>query len=387
MFVALAATAGCSVFFGFDDLLPGPSTAPVVEASTADVSNTDAGPDAACPMGFDDCDDEPGCETSITGTDPANCGACKRTCGSAACVNGACSPEVIATENALSVAADSTGVYWSTLAVDAGADAEPEGEIIRAAPDGGSRTVVATAESQTGTGAIALDATHVYWGTTTDKVRRAPKAGGPVETLDLALTAGGVSRLAVGNETVFATIRAGTNTGRIDAVPLSGGASTSIASNQEQPYGIVVDPQHVYWVSQGSVAGSARITQALHDGGSAISIPSNGVQPQYIATDGERVYWTHATAGDGLWAGTLPLTAGGGVVKLFGGAPGRGVAVDANHVYWSTETSIERIRKDGTKHAYLAKLPSGTTREIAIDDAWVYFVIQTAPLRVARTPK
>lgn len=388
MIAALATTAGCSVLFGFDELLPGPP-APVVEAGTPDAdAAVDGGPDAACLQGFDDCDDEPGCETLITGNDPTNCGACGRSCGGAACTSGACSPEVIATEDALTIAADTSGVYWSTISVDAGADAEPEGAIVRVAPDGGSRSVVAVATSPTNTGAIALDATHVYWGTTTDKVRRAPKGGGLVESFDLPSVAGQLTRLTVSSDTVFVSIRAGTTSGRIDAIPLSGAPSSTIAENQEQPYGIAVDTQHVYWVSMGAGgAGSGRITQALLDGGSLVSIPSNGVQPQYLATDGKELYWTHVTVGDGLWAGTLPLTSGSRVVKLFGGPAGRGVAADADHVYWSTETGIDRVRKDGTKHTQLVKLSSGSTREIAIDEAFVYFVIQTPPIRIARTPK
>jgi len=388
MFAALATTAGCSVLFGFDDLLPGPP-APVVEAGTPDADAAlDAGPDAACPLGFDDCDDKPGCETLITGNDPVNCGACGRSCGGGACSSGECSPEVIATDDALTLAADGTGVYWSTAAVDAGADAEPEGAIVHAAPDGGSRSVVAVASSPTNTGAIALDATHVYWGTITDKVKRAPKGGGLVDTFDLPSVAGQITRLAVGTDAVFVTVRAATNAGRIDAVPLSGAPSTTIAANQDQPYGITVDSQHVSWISNGS----NKILQALLDGGAPVSISSNGAQPQYLATDSDRLYWTHTGQGDGLWAGTVPLSAGSPVVRLFDGPGmvGRGIAVDATYVYWSTETRIERVRKDGTKHATLVKLPAGITREIAIDDAWVYFVIVNttgAPTRIARTPK
>ncbi|MBS2018608.1 MAG: hypothetical protein JST00_37425 [Deltaproteobacteria bacterium] len=392
MIGAIAATAGCSLVFGFDDLLPSPATAG--DGGALDVAMDtpvgEPGSDAACPPGFDDCDDKPGCETLISGSDRNNCGACGRKCGTADCNSGACSPEIIAVDDVLTIAADSTGVYWTTPAIadaDAGADADPAGRIVRSTPDGGDRKVLAIASLQSGTGTIALDGTHVYWATSDDKIRRVPKGGGAVETFSTAASAGTIQRLAVFGDTAFVTVRSQPNSGRVDAIPLGNGPAISIAQNQENPASIVAGPQYVHWAIPDT---DEAVRQVQSDGGMPAKFFSYGGSVQYLATDGARLYWTHAKAGDGVFAADIPLSAGGKVDSLFkaDGAVGRGIAVDATHVYWAADTSIERVRKDGTKHVTLARLSGGAAREIAIDDTFVYFVIGVSgSTGIARTPK
>lgn len=371
------------MLFGFEDLLPLPQ-------SDAGSTPSDAGSDAECPVGFDDCDDRPGCETVVSGSDPNNCGACKRTCGGGTCSAGACSPEIIATDDdALAIATDGTYVYWSTQAVDAGADAEPASEIIRTTRDGGAgNSVVASASSLSGTGTFTVDDANVYWTTKTWKVVLAPKGGGASRSFDLSPEGGIPYRVTVANNAAFVSVRQANNgDGRIDAVPLTGAPAVTLVTGQNQPAGVVASPTHVFWVN----SGTNRVGQVQVDGGGSLTISSNGVSPQYLATDGTRLYWTHASAGGGVWAAPLPLTASTAAVQLYrgDGIQGRGIAVDGTHVYWSTAAGIDRVKKDGTKHVSLVNLNAdAVTREIAIDDAWVYFLISTPPpARIARTPK
>ena len=86
-------------------------------------------------------------------TDPLNCGACGQSCLGGACSNGACQPVVLASRGAntlLSLAVDSTNVYWTENEAHTGAGLAPS-DVVSCAKggcDGG--TVLFTERSDAG---------------------------------------------------------------------------------------------------------------------------------------------------------------------------------------------------------------------------------------------
>lgn len=182
-----------------------------------------------CDDGRSDCDRNPanGCE-SANASDPANCGACGRSCGGAACVAGLCDPAtmVSATGTVDQLRVEGADLFWSERAsgtgrityyrcpvarcqaphevvyqpVDSGGTFEVdatqfffvEGTKLRRCPRTGACVPVDIVdEPQIATREIALDATHVFWthsyaGTEYGRVRRADKDGANIITIAAA---------------------------------------------------------------------------------------------------------------------------------------------------------------------------------------------------------
>lgn len=189
---------------------------------------------------------------------------------------------ISSTENiARTLTVDTQYVYWT---------AEGSGQIRRAAKSGaGSPTTLVTGADTPYQ--IALDATHLYW---TSRVGgtlwRVPKAGGTPQLLGTRPTpANGIS---VGGGYVYWSTGEIT-TGTIQRTPIGGGATVTLASLQDRPYGVLLDPTsgYLYWgningnVVQFNVASSA---SRVLDSGTGL----------YLASDATRVYWT--TFSDGI---------------------------------------------------------------------------------------
>ncbi|HEX8790716.1 MAG TPA: hypothetical protein VF765_07175 [Polyangiaceae bacterium] len=71
--------------------------------------------------------------------------------------------------------------------------------------------------------------------------------------------------------------------------PLAGGAPTTLASDQNQPFGIAVDESYVYWTE----FGSRHVMKVPIAGGTPVTIASNRLNPAGIAVDATSVYWTN----------------------------------------------------------------------------------------------
>jgi sugar lactone lactonase YvrE len=103
---------------------------------------------------------------------------------------------------------------------------------------------VTIASGQASPGALAIDATSVYWINTGDgTVKKAPLEGGPETTL---VTDPSVpSALAVD----------GTNVYWIDStslmlVSVDGGAATIVTAAHGRPTALALDATHIYWADQ-----------------------------------------------------------------------------------------------------------------------------------------
>jgi hypothetical protein len=211
------------------------------------------------------------------------------------------------------IAVDSVNVYWSNVGVvDAGAWS---GSLIKMALAGGTPTVLDTTGWNYGTG-IALDATHVYWGTCSG-VFSVPIDEGTVtmlsESLKPLVCAVDVS---VDAANVYWTTHEGalkSQFGRVMKSPLAGGSSVSLSSIGSIPLGVASLPLPI---GAGETAESVYFTGAvpgvLEQGENVLRVPVEGGTPTTlfapqlagtIAVDSTSVYWTvspyEQASGDG----------------------------------------------------------------------------------------
>lgn len=253
------------------------------------------------------------------------------------------------------IAVDASRVYW----IDTGSDT-----VMAMPSDGG--TPVTLAYGQYNPSAIAVDATHVYWTNTGNGQCSDDGALGVLDCPGSAVMSvplgGGTPTTIASAESPIALVVDATSvywvnapylddsnvaTGSIVKAPLGGGASTTLASGLYAPFAIAVNASDVYWTADG-VDGDGTITKAPIGGGTLGVLPSAQPYAGPIVQDGSSLYWLNAYGPEGgsqTSVFSVPLT---------GGAPTR-LAVSAG----GSDTS-------------------GPFAGIAVDDARVYWTSQTS---------
>jgi hypothetical protein len=118
-------------------------------------------------------------------------------------------------------------------------------------------------------------------------------------------------------------------------VPASCAATRyTLASNQRNPYGLIIDATTVYWVNE---AGGQVMKCAIGGCGNTPTLLAAGLtHPVGIAVDSSDVYWTDDSATGGLFK--CPLAGCPNLVAPPPYATGTkvtGVAVDGTNVYWT----------------------------------------------------
>ncbi len=118
------------------------------------------------------------------------------------------------------------------------------GRVIAVDKQGGELSILA--EDQDAPLGVAVDAQHVYWASSGGgEVRRVPVAGGEAELV--AGEQGGASFVALGPRHVYWTSR---DDGRVMRADKSTLASGPVAEGQNQPFGLSLDGEALYWVNQ-----------------------------------------------------------------------------------------------------------------------------------------
>jgi virginiamycin B lyase len=183
------------------------------------------------------------------------------------------------------------------------------------------------------------------------------------------------------------------------------GVDERFIGGTELPGAVAVDGHYIYWAGYGQVAHpteeqGAAIARARLDGTKVdwtfIPNATNGPQVgiRQIAVDDDHIYWTEVFSHAGVTpAGSISRANldGTGVERQFitgfaEGAVPTGLAVDANHIYWSqsggiypssTQTpAIGRANLDGTgvERAFIP-FPSGSyPGAVEVDDSYVYWI-------------
>ena len=225
-------------------------------------------------------------------------------------------------------------VYWANQGTTGA------GAIMRAPVSGGGSTLVAS-EPNNDAIAIAVDATHVYWGSfhqTGSAVRRVLTSGGAATTLS-SEPQRRPSAVVVDGSFVYWTRYA---EGSLARMPLAGGTVTPLVQGVPQLHTVTRDGQFLYF------ANSSLIQRVRSDGTSPLTLVQGAsAGPQYgfdLAVDATHVYWSDSS---GIYR--IPL-AGGTREQLWAAAnstesPRSSPVVNATHVYWATEGGVLRRTK------------------------------------------
>ena len=222
------------------------------------------------------------------------------------------------------IAVDETRVYWTTY-----------GAIVDAPVGGGAPTTLASGLAYAQS--LALDAANVYWtgGAYTSALQRAAKAGGTPSTFAVGFEP---DNIAVAGGTAYWTDIA---SGNVTAAPTAGGLLTTLAVAPGGESALAVDATSVYWFSQPTAASPALVKVPLQ-GGTPLTLVAGLGKPFGLAVDGTHVYWVDLANGT-----VMKVPTGGGQVATL--ACGQGnpafIAVDATSVFWTANNGVGSVMK------------------------------------------
>lgn len=313
--------------------------------------------------------------------DAQNCGVCGRSCGGAACLDGACQPLVLADDQVWvgGLAVDGDHIYWTNRN-----PGPPMGQVMRASLDGGNRVELAGGQAMPGD--IAVTPTALFWVNTsyTWQPMRMDRDGGVPQVLSTSspLSSSGVLRLTATD--VLWPASTGTG-GVIYSVPHVGGARSTLVATPPNTWvvAMALDDSSVFWATQ------SEIWRASLQGQGATSLTQTQLLNGLVADD-SWVYWLEET-NPGVYLRRIPRT-GGAPVTLLAEPTWRhsqephGMALDGPYVYFGYAGypgRIVRVPRAGGPAVTIAS-PAGTTEDIVIDATHVYW---TNFSQVLKTPK
>ena len=301
-----------------------------------------------------------------------NCGACGNACGAnAACVGGRCVVTLAGSEDNGALAVDASFVYWRS-----------GNAILKVSVQGGVAASVATS-LQGPPGDLALDATNVYWTIpATDTVMKTPLGGGPGTVLASKLGTL-LKGIAVDATSVYFATQNAQLIDTIFAVPVAGGPAKAVVTTQAHILEVAADPLHLYWSQTfGTSDGSINFTAAK--GGTTAAV--TGLRDLRSFAVGSEVV---------SWATTETIvaapTGGGSLTVLAATSFPTALAVGKSDVYWAdlpmkgpTRGEIKRVSIHGGEPTILLTVPSAV-RTLAIGGTSLYWttshgVMQLSPI-------
>jgi hypothetical protein len=232
---------------------------------------------------------------------------------------------------------------WLVLAIGCGSSpsAKPDAAVDIDAPAARIGEDIAT---NVEAGALAVDATHVYF-TNNGSIARVPKAGGAPDTL-----AAGRAAMLDASSTDLCWVDTGTHAadfldGSIHCAPKTGG-DTRI-TGAYFPSALAVDGNTIYWVE---VDGGS-VKQIDKDGTHAATLDNSPTGKTGIALTPEKLVWIASGPGPDVVA--MSRTTGVKTPLSTEEYSPRGVALDGEDVYWIVQHALSdngalRVARAGT---------------------------------------
>jgi hypothetical protein len=229
-------------------------------------------------------------------------------------------PTALATDQTSpdAIAIDATSVYF----VDNGVG------VMSVPLAGGTVTVLASGPYGAAFGGLVVDPATVYWADQGGALLTVPIGGGPVTTL-VPATAHQLGALAIDATSLYWTIEGmHADNGSVMKMPLAGGPATALVTMLASPQAIAVDGASVYFNDYTS----GTVSRVPLGGGAVAILASGQTVPDGIAVDARFVYW----ADDANTVMAVPI-GGGQAIALASGVPDTvGVALSRNCVYWTS---------------------------------------------------
>jgi hypothetical protein len=202
------------------------------------------------------------------------------------------------------VAVDATNVYWVEGALGT------DGKIMSVPIGGGTPSTVYSGQEIPQT--VITDGTNLYWanwGTFNAEgisnndgtIWQGPVGGG--SAMKLASNQPGTSTMAVDSNNVY-WVNLGQlgsdnfpalNSGSVVKTPIGGGSVTTLATAQSVAFSILVTGGHVIWTDYG-LSGPGTIMSVPTTGGTPTTLVSGLDDPSALATLGSTLYWTNANS-------------------------------------------------------------------------------------------
>jgi hypothetical protein len=315
-----------------------------------------------CDVNYDDCnaDGADGCEAALQ-TDSENCGQCGRSCGTGACVAGTCKAEVVM-DPAGTVSYNNAGEAQLVgdlvfkLNVDNGTEVGKASLPPTTPPSAG----VAFITSTSGIQATYADATNFYYslGGTPPTINYKPLTGTATTAAREAATMPDAypAVLIAGSGTALYLVQQYPTWRFLTVAKPSGGAAAAAAlitglASRTAIYDVVIAANRLFWAE--GTSGASSVYMAPLAGGTPVQLDATIGYAYYVrlATDGTNVYWnTYAGTSSKIRSVPAATAAAAGVVDVAVGlsAPGIGIAVDGDHVYYYSTYQLYRVLKDGS---------------------------------------
>lgn len=373
-----AATSGCNLIFGIQEGAPSGGQGGSGAAGSGGATG-DGGAMTQCLPARP--------ETCASLDDKDNCCSAGRECGGGSCVNGECTPETLASTQAVfGLALSGDRVFWNN-----------GDQVVSVSREGGAQDTVGTvgdAGAPSQPGRFAANDTHVFF---TDRdgpqIWSVPIAGGDMKPIaHVPNGKAGFGQIAVTGNKVFWAMQ--DQPGGVWSAPANGeDVEASAVGDFTSPgatIGVAVDATHVY-MTDALTSGLYRAP--LSDLADVSSVGSlGGAVPGPIALDADRVYIVF----DNQSLGSFPK--GGGSLKTLhtGDAIIFGLGSDGQDLYWTTNTFapssgfIRRIPASGSSTSFVTLVEVGANNgfsDIALGCDSIYVGQDTSPAEILRISK